>query len=285
MGGLFAAGYLGKDIMQAGIGRQMDLTGLEVLVGKQKGDVLNAQLLDFAKRSIYGNEVFNEGKIMAGSGVKAGNIMPVLKMIGDIAMGDKERMKSIALAFSEASSTGYLTGRQELMMRTALFNPLESLSKMTGKSGGDLKKDMEKGKIGIDMLVKSMEYATGPMGRWHNMMEKMQDTPAGKWTAFTGTIRTLAGNIGLFLLPALWRCYRFFIGHHQQQRHGGCGHWLDGGRLGRIHGGYQMGHHTGGAFRGRCFLAVGPGRVGWRRVREADRRLHGLFQCSRPGSQ
>ena len=199
----FAALGLGKEIMQAGIGRQMDLTALQTLLGTDAGNRVNAQLLKFAKDSIYGNEVFNEGKLMAGSGVKAGNIMPILNMIGDIAMGDKERMKSIALAFSEASSTGHLNGRTELMMRTALFNPLESMAKMTGKSVGQLEKDMRKGGISIDMLVKSMEYATGPMGRWHNMMQKMQETPAGKWTAFTGTLRTLAGTIGLELLPAL----------------------------------------------------------------------------------
>lgn len=200
---LFGGLAVGKDIMQAGMGRQMDLTALQTLVGTGPGNQLNAQLIKFAKDSIYGNEVFNEGKLMAGSGVKAGNIMPIMSMIGDLAMGDKERMKSLALAFSEANSTGYLTGRQELMMRTALFNPLESMQKMTGRSGGDLKKDMEKGKISIDMLVKSMEYATGPMGRWHNMMQKMQQTPAGKWIAFTGTVQTLAGTIGLALLPAL----------------------------------------------------------------------------------
>src|SRR5260221_1690656 len=156
LGGAFAAfGFL-KQAVGAGIDRQMDLTSLQTLWGKDQGLKVNKQLIDFAQKSIYGNEVFNEGKLMAGSGVKAQNIMPVLSMIGDLALGKKDRMQSIALAFSEANSTGYLTGRQELMMRTALFNPLESLSKITGKSGADLKKDMEKGKIGIDLLVKAM---------------------------------------------------------------------------------------------------------------------------------
>jgi hypothetical protein len=202
--GIGSLAFLGKDIMQAGIERQMSSTALQTLLGKNAGTQLNGQLLDFAKRSIYGNEVFTEGKLMAGSGIKANNIMPVLSMIGDIAMGDKERMKSLALAFSEASTRGSLTGINERMfLQGGLFNPLEQLHKMTGESLPALKKDMEKGKISIDELVKSMQYATGPMGRWHDMMKKMQETPAGKWTAFTGTVRTLAGTIGLALLPAL----------------------------------------------------------------------------------
>ena len=211
--GIGSLAFLGKDIMQAGIGRQMDLTALQTLLGTKNGNSLNAQLVDFAKKSIYGNEVFNEGKLMAGSGIAAGNIMPIMRMIGDIAMGDKERMKSIALAFSEASTRGSLTGINERMfLQGGLFNPIEQLHKMTGRSLPDLKKDMEKGKISIDMLVQAMQYATGPMGRWHNMMQRMQETPAGKWTAFTGTLRTLAGTIGLALLPALGHLTDFLTG-------------------------------------------------------------------------
>ena len=104
LAGVGSIAYLGKDIMQAGIERQMNLTALQTLVGKSPGNMLNSQLLDYAKRSIYGSEVFNEGKIMAASGVKANNIMPIMRMIGDIGMGNKDRMQSLALAFSEAST-------------------------------------------------------------------------------------------------------------------------------------------------------------------------------------
>ena len=37
-----------------------------------------------------------------------------LKQIGDIAMGDKQKMQSLALAFSQATSAGKLQG-QDLM--------------------------------------------------------------------------------------------------------------------------------------------------------------------------
>jgi hypothetical protein len=211
--GIGSIAYLGKDIMQAGIDRQMNLTSLQTLVGKNDGTLLNSQLLDYAKRSIYGSEVFNEGKIMAASGVKANNIMPLINMLGDIGMGNKERMQSLALAFSEASTRGSLTGINERMfLQGGLFNPLQQLHLMSGRSMADLKKDMEKGKISINELVKAMQYATGPMGKYYHMMQNLQNTPAGKWTAFTGTVRTLAGTIGLELLPALGHVTDFLTG-------------------------------------------------------------------------
>lgn len=201
--GIGSLAMVGTSILKTGMERQMNQVAYQVLAGNKAGNLLYGQELKFAKDTIYGNEAFAEGKLMLGSGVAAKNVMPVQNMIGDIAMGDVERMKSLTLAFSEASSTGHLTGRQELMFRTALFNPLTQLSAMTHKSVASLEKDMAKGKISINDLVKSMEYATGPMGRWHDMMERMRHTPAGEWHAFTGTLTTLAGTIGMEVLPPL----------------------------------------------------------------------------------
>jgi tape measure domain-containing protein len=210
LAGIGSMAFLGKDIMQAGMERQMNQTAFEVLAGKAAGFKLNNDLVKFAKESIYGNEVFGEGKIMLSSGVKSNNVMPIMNMIGDLAMGDAERMKSMALAFSETSTKGKLTGRQNMMFATSgLWNPLQALHDMSGKDTGVLEKEMEKGKISVNMLVKAMEFATGPMGRFHGMMQKMQDTPAGKWTAFTGTLSTLAGTIGSSLLPALGKVTGF----------------------------------------------------------------------------
>jgi len=204
LAGIGSLAYLGKDIMQAGISRQMDLTALQTLVGKTAGGNLNNKLIDFSIKSPYGGEVMNEGKLLAGSGVGAGKIPHLIQMMGDIALADKERMKSLALGFAEANTRGNLNGQVERMfIQGGLFNPIEQLHKMTGKSNEALKKDMQKGKISIDMLTQAMEYATGPLGRWHNAMKNAMETPAGKWTAFVGTVSVLAGNIGLKLLPAL----------------------------------------------------------------------------------
>ena len=200
--GIGSLAFLGKDVMQKGMERQMNLTSLQTMLGSAPGLSLNNQLRSYAQRSIYGGEVFNEAKLMAGAGVKAHNIMPVMSMIGDIANGSKERMQSLALAFSETSTRGNLNGMNERMfLQGGLFNPLEQLHKMTGESMAALKQDMSKGKIGIDLLVKAMEYATGPMGRWHDSMKKLQGTDAGKWVTLMGTLSMKTGDLGIKLMP------------------------------------------------------------------------------------
>ena len=81
---------------------------------------------------------------MLGFGIAQEKVMPTLSAIGDLAMGNKDKMSSLTLAYSQMSSTGKLMGQDLLQMINAGFNPLNEISKNTGKSIGVLKKEMEK---------------------------------------------------------------------------------------------------------------------------------------------
>ena len=70
-----------------------------------------------------------------------------MKQLGDISQGDAEKFKSLTLAFAQMSSTGKLTGQDLMQMINAGFNPLEEISRKTGKSIGELKEEMSKGQF------------------------------------------------------------------------------------------------------------------------------------------
>lgn len=200
----FAGVTVGKDVMQAGIKRQMDLTAMQTMVGAIPGAELNKALLNYSLNSTYGPEVMEGGKMMLGGGVNVGAIPHVIKMMGDVAQGNSERLKSLMLAFTESQTRGNLSGITERMfIQGGLFNPIQQLHLMTGKSLDQLRKDEEKGKIGIDELTKAFEFATQKGGRWYNAMNNIMAGPAGKWIAFTTNIKIMAGDIGLKLLPVL----------------------------------------------------------------------------------
>jgi len=200
-GGLTAAVALGGSAIKSGMERQMAGTSFEVMAGNKQGDQLHGNLMGFAKDTIYGNEVFGEAKTMLGFGIAAKNIMPDLKMLGDVAMGDAEKMKSLTLAFSQSASAGKLTGQDLLQYINAGFNPLQAISEKTGRKMADLRKDVEKGKITFQDVAGAFQYATGPMGRFHDGMQLMGETPTGKIMAFQGALTTLVGTIGMGLLP------------------------------------------------------------------------------------
>ena len=193
----------GKYALQAGMQRQTDLTAFQLKLGKGGGEQVNAGLENMAKNGVYGDGVFAAGEQLANSGVKANNILPAMNMIGNIAAGDKGNLQTLSHAYGDASSTGHLTQPQASMMQSAGFNPLESLSAATHKTLPELQQDLAAGKISMDELNKSMEYATGPAGQYHDAMKKIEQSPTGQLNEFNATINSLAGSIGEALLPVL----------------------------------------------------------------------------------
>lgn len=163
----------------AGMQSTATRTSMEVLAGQQKGAQLFNDLNKFAKDSIFGTEVYKNSQTMLAFGVNVDNIMPRLKMLGDISMGNKERFQSLTLAYAQNQAAGRLMGQDLLQMVNAGFNPLQEISEMTGVSMAKLKERMEKGAISSDMVTKAFEHATSAGGKFFNMTEKIGNTPFG----------------------------------------------------------------------------------------------------------
>lgn len=142
---------------------------------------LIGQIKDYSKATTYSTgELVEAQKTMMAFGLDADFAFGKLKNIGDIALGDKQHMQQLALAFSQMSSTGKLTAQDLNQMINAGFNPLEVISQKTGKSIGKLKDAMGKGKISVDMVSQAFEWATEEGGRFYNGAEAAANTTSGK---------------------------------------------------------------------------------------------------------
>jgi tape measure domain-containing protein len=126
-----------------------------------------------------------------------------IKQIGDIALGDTQKMQSLSLAFSQATSTGKLMGQDLLQMINAGFNPLETISQRTGKSMKELKEEMAKGAISADMLSQAFEWATDEQGRFYQGAEKAGQTLAGKMGKMKDSISELAISVYSAIEPMI----------------------------------------------------------------------------------
>lgn len=144
------------------------------------------QLLDLVKNA----------KTLLSFGIPDAEIIPTLKMIGDISGGDAERMQSLILAFSQMRSTGRLMGQDLLQMINAGFNPLQTISEQTGKSIGQLKKEMEGGSISADMVTKAFRDATSEGGQFNGMMEKQSQTFDGMKSNLEDASNLLLKDLG-----------------------------------------------------------------------------------------
>lgn len=192
-----------KSIVQMGADLEQSKISFDVLLGSaEKARIMLAGINKFANDTPYENKgLIDNAKLMLAFGTSAEKILPNLKMIGDIGMGNAEKMSSLTLAYAQMSSAGKLQGQDLLQMVNAGFNPLQELTKMTGKTMGVLRKEMEGGKISAEMVEAAFHHATSKGGMFFGMMDKMSQTASGKFSTLVGTLRQTGAEIGLKLLP------------------------------------------------------------------------------------
>ena len=168
------------------------------LLGSQpKADALFGSLREFAvKTPMQLGDLAKGAQTLLGFGVEAEKIMPVLKQIGDISMGNADKFGSLTLAFAQMSSSGKLMGQDLLQMINAGFNPLQEISKKTGKSIGDLKQEMEQGAISTEMVAEAFKSATSEGGMFYGMLEKQSEGIAGAISNLQGAWEEVLNNIG-----------------------------------------------------------------------------------------
>lgn len=187
---LVVAGAVAGRTLTLGIEAEMQKTSFEVLLG---GESSAKRLIDdiakYATKTPYEKLGLGDAaKTMLGFGIAQDKVMPNLRAIGDIAMGDANKMNSLALAFSQTASAGKLNGQDLLQMINAGFNPLNQISKTTGKSIGQLKKEMEAGAISAKMVEDAFIGATSKGGQFYLMADKMSNTLGGRWSTFMDNI-------------------------------------------------------------------------------------------------
>lgn len=206
---------LGKTI-KMGMEQEMRNTSFEVLFGgADNAKKVIDDISNYAAKSPYGKVGLSEAtQMMAGFGITQDKIIPNLKMIGDIAMGDELKFKSLSLAFSQMSSTGKLTGQDLLQMINVGFNPLEQMSKTTGKSIAKLKDEMSKGAISSQMVSKAFQDATSAGGLYYGMIDKINNTVGGQWATAMDNLTDKMLNfyndvLQPILLPALKKFNEF----------------------------------------------------------------------------
>lgn len=184
--GYKVASWIGGAI-GAGLERQKIQTSFDVLTGgKEAGAALTKELVDLQKNTILGAEVFQNAQTMLGFGFDSTEVTSNMKMLGDVAMGDAEKLNSLTLAFSQVKAGGKLTGGDMLQFINAGFNPLNEIAKSTGKSMGELKDEMSAGNISFAMVQQAFKDATSEGGKFNNMLETIAQTPAGKMAQYSG---------------------------------------------------------------------------------------------------
>lgn len=179
-----------------------EIQALEVsfrtLLGSQQASAdLMRQMKEFAAATpLQLGDLAKGAQTMLGFNVAAEEIMPMLKAIGDISMGDAQKFQSLTLAFSQMQSVGKLMGQDLLQMINAGFSPLAVMADKTGKSIGELKEEMSAGAISAEMVKQAFIDATSEGGQFFGMLSGQGDTVKGALAQLSGAFTDMFNGIG-----------------------------------------------------------------------------------------
>jgi tape measure domain-containing protein len=191
-------GFL-KDSVKVAAGTEKALTEFTTMLGGNaaKAKALMADMIKFAADTpLTLSGVQETTRQLLQVGIAANNIIPTMKMLGDVAGGDQERLNRIAYAFSQIKDAGRLMGQDLLQLINAGFNPLSEISRTSGKSMVQLKADMEKGLITFDMVQGAFKSATSEGGRFNDSMKNSSQTLSGLFSTMTDDIQGVQRSLG-----------------------------------------------------------------------------------------
>ena len=170
---------------------------------KQAEELLNT-LKETAKTTPYEtSHLVKATQTMMSFGISADNAKKYLNQIGDISMGNSEKLAGLTLAFSQVQSAGRLTGQDLLQMINQGFNPLNIISKETGESMASLKDRMSEGGVSAEEVAHAFEIATSKGGLFYKGMEKGAQTTEGKISTLKDSFKEATGSLTEALLPTL----------------------------------------------------------------------------------
>lgn len=191
------AGYTGKALVEYLIGSNAQMeqytTSFEVMLGSaSKSKALMADLTNFANTTpLQLTDVTQNATLLLNYGVAADDVLDKLRQLGDVSLGNADKLNRISLAYGQMLAKGKVTG-EELRQMTEAGVPLnKALADALGTSTAELAKMIETGKVGIPTLDKAIGNLTSGTGQFAGMMEKQSKT-------MNGMLSTLKDNFAQF---------------------------------------------------------------------------------------
>ncbi len=181
------------------------LTNFKVMLGDEQ---LAAEKLEEIRR-MAASTPFSLSELTEGTqtllqfGVAADNTTGVLKRLGDISLGNADKLQTLVRAYGKMSSAQKVTLENVNMMIDAGFNPLNQICDATGESMSALYKRISDGKVSFNELEAAVAAATSEGGQFYNGMLEASQTFNGRLSTLKDNMAALTGELTSGLFSAL----------------------------------------------------------------------------------
>lgn len=167
-----------------------------LLGSAEEADKLLGGLKNFAEKTPFElSDLSKASETLLAFGEDSKSLEADLKMLGDIALGNRDKFNGLALVFGQVQSAGKLAGQDLNQMINQGFNPLTIISEQTGIAMSELKDIMSDGAITFEMVADAMKVATSEGGQFFNAMETQSRTFEGQVSTLADNFNALTGSI------------------------------------------------------------------------------------------
>ncbi len=194
---MIASSHLGASI-RAAFDFEKTITDFKVLTGSVDSARDHVeQLREFASSTpLTLDDLTAASKQLLSFGASIDDVIPNLKMLGDISMGDTQKFQGLSLVFSQVMAAGKLMGQDLMQMINQGFNPLTIMAQKSGKSIAQLKEEMSQGRITFDMVREAMVAATSAGGLFANSMQESSKTGHGLVSTLKDKVSDVLRTVG-----------------------------------------------------------------------------------------
>ena len=178
---------VGKNIINVTSQFEQTQKALETVTqSAEKGKKLFEDLRKFSFDTTFGvDELANASSQLLNVGVSTSVLQKDLKMLGDLAQGDKVKFQELTSIFAKIQSTGKASSMQ--LQQLALRGiPINKTLKEMGVTGT----------ASAEKLTEAFERLTGAGGQFNNAMGNIIDTIEGKKGFITDTVKEINVNFG-----------------------------------------------------------------------------------------
>lgn len=172
-------------------------TNFEVMLGS--ADKAKKMTQDLVK---MGAETPFDSKQLAGYtqmllqyGYTEQNVLPIMSRLGDVSLGNSEKMFALSRAMGQINSLGRLQGQDLNQLTQQGFNPLNYIMERTGETMEQVQGRMRKNKVSYKEVEQALVDATSKGGTFYEGMEKGSKTFNGLLSTLKDNFNILAGTV------------------------------------------------------------------------------------------
>lgn len=159
-------------------------------------------------------------KTMLAFGYTEANVIPIMSRLGDVSLGNNEKMSSLTRTMGQINSMGKLQGGDLNQLIGQGWNPLNEITKKTGETMEQVRARMAKGKVTYKEVEDALVSVTSKGGTFYEGMAKGSQTLSGKlstlrdnFDSFIGdAVKPISEFIGNVLVPKLTLLTAYFSG-------------------------------------------------------------------------